>query len=57
MIEDEVQKAYEVALKNGVKNDKVTIEYLGEKVTLGMQDGLPQTSFGHHVYTLLVFGY
>lgn len=57
MIEDEVQKAYEVAFKNGVKNDKVTIEYLGEKVTLGMQDGLPQTSFGHHVYTLLVFGY
>ncbi|MGG1663792.1 hypothetical protein [Brevibacillus sp. NRS-1366] len=57
MIEDAVQKAYEVALKNGVKNDTVTIEYLGEKVTLGMRDGLPQTSFGDHVYTLLDFGF
>ena len=43
--------AYKEAVTNGVNDGKYTVNYLGEKVTVCLDNGIFKTGYGDHVYT------
>lgn len=59
--EDEIievmENLYEVAKKNGFKTGKYETIFKGEKVIMAVRDGVPQTAYGPHRYTLEDFGF
>ena len=50
-IADAVNNVYQQALQAGVKNGTHSFSYLGEKITICLNNGAVETVYGHHVYT------
>ena len=47
--------AYNQALANGVTDGTYSVQYLGEKVTAAFENGVLQTVYGPHYFTLEEF--
>ncbi|PPB08926.1 hypothetical protein [Brevibacillus laterosporus] len=56
-VEDAVQFAFDDALKKGKTNGIHDVEYLGEKITIYIREGVPNTAYGSQRYSLKDFGY
>ncbi len=42
---------YKEALNNGVTTGKYSFEYLGEKITVYLEEGMFKTGYGDYIYT------
>jgi hypothetical protein len=51
-IEEAVNYGYNEAIKAGIKTGKYVFEYDGEMITVCLEDGFFETSYGSHFYSL-----
>ncbi len=56
-VENATKMVFDKAVKAGVKNGEYSIQAFGEKITIYFENGILQTIYGNHKYTLSDFGY